>query len=105
MVAFEFHGDVAGIGFGHCRQTQLQSGTTGSALHLGDFADHLLEVTNDAIRFLQRCARWSQIVEDESALVNFRHQVGSERLVTEERAGDENAAKERDPLRAFERKA
>ena len=84
MVAFEFHRDVAGIGFGYCRQTQLQSGATGGSLHLGNFADHLLEVTNDAIRFLERCARWSQIIQDESALVDFRHQVGSKRFVTEE---------------------
>ncbi len=90
-VSFEFHGDVAASWLRSLPPRPNCSPVRRDApSHLGDLADHLLEVTNDSVRLLERCACGSQVVEDESALVDLRHQVGSERLVTEERGDDQN---------------
>ena len=69
------------VGFGYGRQTELQAGAARSAFHFGNLAQHLLDVADHAVGFRQRTARGHEVVEDESAFVHFRQQVGTGKVV------------------------
>ena len=92
-VALQLDGDVAGVGFGHRRQAQLQAGAARGAFHFRRRAQDLLHVGDHAVGFFERGAGRHDVVEDEAAFVHGGQQVASRVLrIAEVGAADQRRA-------------
>ncbi len=104
-LALQLHRDVAAVRLGHCRQSQLQSSAARCAFDLRDFAQHLLDVADHAIGFLQRTSGGRKIVNDEAAFIHFRQQVGTQQLIAAKRRDHQDHGENGNPPGTIEREA
>ncbi len=104
-LALQLDGNVAAVGLGDGGQAQLQAGAARRAFDFRDFAQHLLDVANNAVGLSQRGTRRHPVIEDEATLVHLGQQVGAQRLITEEGRHHQHQAEQGNPPRTFQRKA
>ena len=83
-------------------QSQLQAGAPRCAFDLRHLSQHLLDMTYHTVGFLQRTARRHDVVENESALVHFRKQIGARKAVANVGGNDQNSAEQDEQPGAFE---
>ena len=79
----ELDSNVAGVGFGDGGEAHLEAGAARDAIDFGSFGEDSLDVLENAIRLGERTAGRHDVVENETALVHFGQQVGSERRVAD----------------------
>ena len=87
------------VGFGHSRVAELQAGAARRAFDLGHGVQNALHVLEHAVGLCQRTARGHEVVEDKAAFVHLREQIGTQRLVAETRAHDQQQADAAHPQR------
>ena len=88
-VALQFDGDIAGVGFGHLGESQLQAGAARGALHFGRLAQNLFHVGDHAIGLFERRAGGHDVVDDEAAFVHRGQQIAAGVGIAEVAAADQ----------------
>ena len=104
-VALEFDGNIAGIGFGHLGETQLEAGAAGGALHFGRLAQNFFHVGDDAIGLVERGAGGHDVVDDEAAFVHGGQEIAAGVGIAEVAAADQGEREDGQNQRVFESSA
>ena len=94
-IGLQLDRDVAGIGFGHLGEAQLQAGAARRALHFGRLAQNLFHMGDHAIGLFERRAGGHDVVDDEAAFVHGGQQVGAGVGVAEIGAADQDERRRR----------
>ena len=104
-LGFQLHQDVAVVGLGHGGKSQLQARAPRCAFHFRSFAQHLFQMTDDAVGFRERTACGHEVVEDESPFVHLRQKIRIRIVEANERNCDQGRAENHQHQRTFQRAA
>ncbi len=84
------NGEVSAIRFGDRDEAQLQAGAARGIFDFWNRMQDFFDVLQDFVGFRERTARRRVVIQNESALIHFRQQVGSEKVVANQAQNDNN---------------
>ena len=96
-LGLELYGEVAGVGLSDGGKAHLQAGAARGAFDFGLIAKDALDMVENAVGLSERTAGGHDVVEDESAFVHLRQQIGAQRLVANVRGDNQQQAGHAEP--------